>query len=110
MNSATFAHLEKLRDADGHSLLNQPLGPATPERLLGYPVVIAEDAPDIAADSLSIAFGNFGVGYTIIERNGVTVLRDPFTVKGRVQFYARRRVGGGVTNFDAIKLVRFSAT
>jgi HK97 family phage major capsid protein len=108
MNSATFAHLEKLRDADGHSLLNQPLGPATPERLLGYPVFIFEDMPDIAVDSLSIAFANFAVAYQIVEKPGVRVLRDPYTQKGKVQFYAYRRVGGDVVDWSAIKLIKFS--
>ena len=110
MNSSTLAAIEKLRDADGNSLLRQGLDAATPERLLGYPVVVFEDMPDIGADSLSIAFANFAVAYQIVEKPGVHVLRDPFTTKGKVGFYAYRRVGGDVTNFDAIKLLKFSAS
>lgn len=110
MNSATLAAIEKLRDADGNSLLRTGLDAATPERLLGYPVVVFEDMPDIAVDSLSIAFANFAVAYQIVEKPGVRVLRDPYTQKGKVQFYAYRRVGGDVTNFDAIKLLKFSAS
>ena len=110
MNSSTLATIEKLRDADGNSLLRQGLDAATPERLLGYPVVVFEDMPDIAADSFSIAFGNFMVAYQIVEKPAVRVLRDPFTTKGRVQFYAYRRVGGDVVNWQAIKLLKFSAS
>ena len=110
MNSATLAAIEKLKDADGNSLLRQSLDAATPERLLGYPVIVAEDMPDIGADSFSIAFGNFSEAYQIVEKPGVRVLRDPFTTKGKVKFYAYRRVGGAVVNWQAIKLLKFSAS
>jgi HK97 family phage major capsid protein len=78
-----------------------------PATLLGYPVIEAEDMPDIAASSLSIAFGNFKSGYTIAERNATTILRDPFTNKPYVHFYATKRVGGQVVNSEAIKLLKF---
>lgn len=63
--------------------------------------------PDIAADSHSIAFGNFREGYTIVDRAGISMLRDPFSAKPHVLFYTRKRVGGGVTNFEAIKTLKF---
>ena len=110
MNSATLAAIEKLRNADGDSLLRQSLDAATPERLLGYPVITAEDMPDIGADSFSIAFGNFSEAYLIVEKPGIRVLRDPYTQKGRVRFYCYRRVGGAVVNWQAIKLLKFSAS
>ena len=78
-------------------------------RLLGYPVVENEDMPDIAANSLSIAFGNWKRGYIIADRN-ITLLRDPFTKKPYVVFYSVRRVGGNVRNFHALKLVKFAAS
>lgn len=65
--------------------------------------------PDIAADSLSIAFGNFQHGYVIAERSETSILRDPFTNKPFVQFYAVKRIGGAVTNSEAIKLMKFAA-
>ena len=74
------------------------------------PVVEAEDMPDIAANSLSIAFGDFNRGYLIVDRAGVTVLRDPYTAKPYVLFYTTKRVGGGVQDFDAIKLMKFAAS
>jgi HK97 family phage major capsid protein len=74
-----------------------------------FPVIEAEDMPDIDDDSLSIAFGDFGRGYLVVDRAGVRVLRDPFTAKPYVLFYTTKRVGGGVQDFDAIKLLQFSA-
>jgi len=109
MNSTTFSLIEKLRDADGRSYVRQSLDKATPNQLLGFEVVIFEDMPDVASDSYSIAFGNFMVGYQIIDKPGIRILRDPYTTKGKVKFYAYKRVGGDVVDFDAIKLLKFSA-
>ena len=81
--------------------------PGQPATLLGYPVIEAEDMPDIAASSLSIAFGNFKAGYTIAERNATTNPARPFTNKPYVHFYATKRVGGQVVNSEAIKLLKF---
>ena len=73
-------------------------------------LVEAEAMPDIAANSLSIAFGDFKRGYLIVDRQGVNVLRDPYSAKPYVLFYTTKRVGGGVQNFDAIKLLKFAAS
>ena len=78
--------------------------------LLTYPVVEAEDMPDIAANAFAIAFGDFRRGYLVVDRQGVRVLRDPFTAKPYVLFYTTKRVGGGVQDFDAIKLMKFAAS
>jgi HK97 family phage major capsid protein len=109
MNSATAARIRKFKTADGAFLWQPGLSAGQPDTLLGYPVVEAEDMPDIAADSLSIAFGNFRAGYLIAERAETQILRDPFTNKPFVHFYATKRVGGMVANSEAIKLLRFSA-
>jgi HK97 family phage major capsid protein len=78
--------------------------------LLGFNVVEAEDMPAIGTDSLSIAFGDFNAGYQIVDRQGIRILRDSFTAKPYVKFYTTKRVGGDVVNFEAIKLMKFSAT
>ena len=78
--------------------------------LLGYPVTEIETMPDIAANSAAIAFGDFQRGYLIVDRAGVRVLRDPYSAKPYVLFYTTKRVGGGVQNFDAIKVMKFAAT
>ncbi|MBU2960133.1 phage major capsid protein [Citreicella sp. C3M06] len=106
MNSKTAGALRKLKDADGRHLWSDGLAAAQPARLLGYPVLICEDMPDIDADADAIAFGDFSAGYTIAERPDLRVLRDPFSAKPHVLFYATKRVGGDVSDFAAIKLLR----
>lgn len=109
MNSATLATIRKFKTADGAFLWQAGLAAGQPDTLLGYPVVEAEEMPDIAADSLSIAFGNFKAGYLIAERAETSILRDPYSNKPYVHFYATKRVGGAVSNSEAIKLMKFSA-
>ena len=109
MNSATLAEVRKLKTADGAFLWQPGLVEGQPDRLLGYPVIEAEDMPDIAAGSFPIAFGNFRHGYLIAERSATQVLRDPFTNKPFVHFYATKRVGGQVLDSNAIKLLKIEA-
>ncbi len=107
MNSKTAGAVRKLKDADGRFLWSDGLAAGEPARLVGYPVLIAEDMPDIATDATAIAFGDFGAGYTVAERPDLRVLRDPFSAKPHVLFYATKRVGGDVSDFAAIKLLKF---
>lgn len=109
MNSKTLAEVRKLKAEDGSFLWQPGLADAAPSRLLGYPVVEAEDMPDIAANALPIAFGNFQAGYLIAERTATRILRDPYSNKPYVHFYATKRVGGQVLDSDAIKLLKISA-
>ena len=108
MNSATAAAVRKFKTADGAFMFQPSLAAGQPASLLGYPLIEAEDMPDIAAGSLSIAFGNFKAGYVIAERNATSILRDPYTHKPYVHFYATKRVGGQVVNSEAIKLLKFA--
>ncbi|SIN89127.1 phage major capsid protein [Vannielia litorea] len=110
MNSKTAGTIRKLKDADGRFMWSDGLAAGEPARLLGYPVLIAEDMPDIATGAHAIAFGDFHAGYTIAERPDLRVLRDPFSAKPHVLFYATKRVGGDVSDFEAIKLLKFSAS
>lgn len=107
MNRATQSEIRKMKDADGNYLWSPAQAPGQAPTLLGYPVSESEDMPDIAADSLSLAFGDFSRGYLIVDRVGIRVLRDPYTSKPYVLFYTTKRVGGGVQDFDAIKLLKF---
>jgi HK97 family phage major capsid protein len=91
MNSSTAAEIRKFKSSTGQFLFQPGLIAGQPATLLGYPLIEAEDMPDIAANSLSIAFGNFKAGYVIAERNATTILRDPFTHKPYVHFYATKR-------------------
>ena len=110
MNSATLSAIRKFKASNGAFLWQPGLAEGRADTLLGYPVVEAEDMPDIAANSLSIAFGNFKAGYLIAERMATQILRDPYSNKPFVHFYATRRVGGAVTNSEAIKLMKFAAS
>jgi HK97 family phage major capsid protein len=109
-NHKTQAQIRKFKDSGG-SYLWQPPGQAGGRAtLMNFPLVEAEDMPDIAANALSVAFGDFRRGYLIVDRQGVRVLRDPYSAKPYVLFYTTKRVGGGVQDFDAIKLLKFAAS
>lgn len=109
MNSATLAEVRKLKTADGAFLWQAGMIEGQPDRLLGYPVVEAEDMPDIAAGEFPIAFGNFRHGYLIAESSATQILRDPYTNKPFVHFYASKRVGGQVLDSNAIKLLKIES-
>lgn len=108
MNSSTLAAVRKFKAADGSFLWQPGIVDGQPNRLLGYPVIEAEDMPDIGAGAFPIAFGNFKAGYLIAERSATRILRDPYSNKPYVQFYATRRIGGQVLDSDAIKLLKIS--
>lgn len=108
MNSRTAGAMRKLKDADGRFLWSDGLTTDTPARLAGYPVLIVEDMPDIGSGTTPVAFGDFQAGYTVAERPDTRILRDPFSAKPHVLFYATKRVGGDVSDFAAIKLLKFS--
>ncbi|MCO8029409.1 phage major capsid protein [Brevundimonas diminuta] len=110
MNRRTVSAVRKFKDADGNYVWSPATRPGETASLLGYPVTEIETMPDVAANSLSIAFGDFSRGYLIVDRAGVRVLRDPYSAKPYVLFYTTKRVGGGVQNFDAIKLMKFAAS
>jgi HK97 family phage major capsid protein len=110
MNSKTAGAVRKMKDADGRFMWSDGLQLGEPSRLMGYPVLVAEDMPDIGADAYAVAFGDFHAGYTVAERPDLRILRDPFSTKPNVLFYATKRVGGDVTDFNAIKLLKFAVS
>ncbi len=110
MNRKTQSVIRKFKDSQGGYLWQPPAVAGGKASLMTFPVVEAEDMPDIGANALSIAFGDFGRGYLVVDRAGVSVLRDPYTAKPYVLFYTTKRVGGGVQDYDAIKLMKFAAS
>ena len=110
MNRKTQASIRKFKDTNGNYLWQPPAIAGGRASLMTFSVVEAEDMPDVAANSYSVAFGDFRRGYLIIDRQGVRVLRDPYSAKPYVLFYTTKRVGGGVQDFDAIKLLKFAAS
>ncbi len=109
MNRATLKLTRKLKDSDGAYLWSPGIAAGQPASLLGYPVASFEDMPDPATDSLSIAVGDMREAYQIVDRVGIRTLRDPFSAKPYVEFYTTKRVGGDVVNFEALKLIEFTA-
>ncbi|MFZ3035378.1 MAG: phage major capsid protein [Parvibaculum sp.] len=107
MNRATQSAIRKFKDIDGNYLWQPGIAAGAPPTLLNYPVTEAEDMPSMTTDAVALAFGDFKRGYLIVDRIGVRVLRDPYSSKPYVLFYTTKRVGGGVQNFEAIKLLKF---
>jgi len=110
MNDLTLSEVRKLKDADGNYIWQPSLQAGQPSQLLGYGVNVDDYMDDIAADSFSIAFGDFRKAYLIVDRVGVRVLRDPYTNKPYVGFYTTKRVGGGIQDFEAAKLLKFGTS
>jgi HK97 family phage major capsid protein len=107
----TLGNIRRLKDGQNNYLVDLRLrDDFLVETIFGRPAVEAEDMPAIAANSHSLAFGDFQRAYTIVDRTGTRVLRDPYTAKPYVLFYTTKRVGGGVTNFEAVKLMRFAVS
>jgi len=110
MNRKTQAAVRKLKTDDGAYIWAPPAGIGQQATLLNFPVVEAEEMPDIAANAHAIAFGDFQRGYLVVDRMGIRILRDPYSAKPYVLFYTTKRVGGGVQDFDAIKLLKFGVS
>lgn len=111
MADATLSTVRQMKDGSGAFYLWQPDPLAGfGGRLLGSPVEIDDNMPVAAADSLSVAYGNFSQGYAVVNRMGTMVIRDNITAKGKTKFNFRRRFTGGVINFEAIKLLKFGTS
>lgn len=110
MNRKTEGDVRKLKDSEGNYLWRPGLEPGKPATLLGYGIATDDNVADVGAGAFPIAFGDFRRGYLIVDRRGVRVLRNPYKNSGFVTFYTTKRVGGGVQHFEAIKLMKISAS
>lgn len=110
MNRSTTKLARKLKDSDGAYLWSPGIAAGQPASLLGYPIAAFEDMPNPATGSLSIAVGDMRAAYQIVDRVGIRTLRDQYSAKPYIEFYTIKRVGGDVINFEAIKLIEFSAS
>lgn len=109
MGNLTVAYMRKLKDSEGNYLWRPGLEAGAPSVLLGYGITENEDMPDVAADANAIAFGDFKRAYTVVDRIGTRVLRDPYTNKPYVGFYTTKRVGGMLVDSQAVKILTLSA-
>nr|WP_316657158.1 phage major capsid protein [uncultured Gellertiella sp.] len=110
LNRRTQGEIRKFKDTTGNYIWQPPSAVGQPASLLGYPVAEAEDMPDFVGGGMAIAFGDFRSGYLVVDRIGTRMLRDPYSAKPYVLFYVTKRVGGGVQNFEAIKLIKFAVS
>lgn len=108
MNRKTMGAIRKLKDGHNNYLWQPSYVAGQPSTLSGFPVVEMPDMPDVAANAVSIMFGDFNQGYLIVDRTGVRVLRDPYTNKPYVQFYTTKRVGGGLLNPQALRGIKIT--
>jgi HK97 family phage major capsid protein len=111
MKGTVRTALRQMKEATSDRYLWEPsMQAGVPDRLLGYPVRIDQYVPAMAANSLSLAFGDFREAFTIVDRIGVRTLRDPFTAKPYIVFYSTKRTGSGAVNFEAVKFLKFAAS
>lgn len=107
MKRATWGYITTLKDTVGQYILpNMFIVDKAGLTLLGKPVIFADDMDTMVASGYAIAYGDFGLGYTIVDRTGLRVLRDPYTAKPYVQFYTTKRTGGDVTSYDSFKRLK----
>lgn len=106
MNRLCVLEIMLLKDGEGRYLWQPSMTDGQPSSLLGYPLRMATDMPTFSTNSLSIAFGDFARAYTIVDRLGITTLRDPYSAKPLVEFYSRRRVGGAAVHFESVKFIK----
>ena len=104
-NRSTFSAIRKLKDNDDRYLWEPSNQAGQPSLLVGYPTIQFNDMADVGTGNLALALADWSATYQIVDRVGISVLRDPYTTKGFVKFYTRKRVGGDVINFDSIKLL-----
>lgn len=110
MSDAVMSSVRKFKDAEGNFIWAPPTAAAEVATILGKPVYNDDNMPAVGADAFPVAFGDFKRGYLITDRLGIRVLRDPYTNKPNVHFYTTKRVGGGVSNFEAIKLMKIASS
>lgn len=110
MNDLTTAVVRKFKNSEGNYLWQPSIQVGQPSQLLGYPVLTDDNMPDVGAGNFPIAFAAWRRFYKIIDRVGIRVLRDPYTAKPYVLFYTTKRVGGGIQNFEAGKLLKVATS
>lgn len=110
MNDTTQSRIRKFKDGDGNYIWAPPTAAEALPTILGKPVVTDDNMPDVAANAFPIAVADWGRAYLVIDRAGIRVLRNPYTAMPNVGFYTTKRVGGGIQNFEAIKLLKIGTS
>ena len=108
-NRSTLATIRKFKDGDNQYLWQPGYQSGEPNSILGYPYITNDDMPAVGANALCVAFGDFREAYTILDRAGIRLLRDPYTNKPYVNFYTTKRVGNMILNSEAVKFLKCEA-
>ena len=110
MSDSTFESIRKLKDGEGNYLWRPGLEAGQPDTLLGKPLELDDNMPNVDVDGYPVAYGDFKRAYTIVDHvSGTRLLRDPYTTKGSVAFYTTKRVAAGISNYEALKFMKISA-
>lgn len=107
MNRTTLAAIQNLKDENGRFIWQTSLSDSLKQSIFGIPVFCSSHMPNIANDSVAIVLGDFKKAYKIVDRSQIAIMRDPYTEKPFVKFYAVKRVGGDVVQPQALKFARF---
>jgi HK97 family phage major capsid protein len=109
MAESTQETIRTMKLGTGEYIWRPGLSEGAPNTLFGKPVAIDDFMPVIASGAFPIAYGNFKRAYLILNRQGIRVLRNPYATMGKVGFYTTRRIGGGVVNYEAYKVLKIAA-
>lgn len=107
MNRMTLATVQKIKDQLSRPIWQPSLSDSLKQTIFGIPIVCSSNMPNIADNAPAIALGDFKAAYKIVDRSGIGVMKDPYTEKPFVKFYAVKRVGGDAVNLNAVKLMKF---
>lgn len=110
MNSTVLARLAKVKDDNGAYIYQPTVAAGVADTLLGKPLVLDENMPNIAAGSRSILFGDFSRAYLAVDIVNMSIITDNVSNKGHTQFYVSKRLGGAVKDANAVKALRIAAT
>lgn len=106
MNRMVQAEVRKFKDSQGRYLWEPALQAGNPPTIFGKPITVDDNMPNAGANNFFVAYGDFRRAYLIVDRIGVRIIRDNLTNKPNVLFYTTKRVGGGIQNYEAIKLLK----
>ena len=109
MNAATLTSIRQLKDSQGNYIWAPGISTTTPNSIFGKPYILNHDMPVVGAGALAVAYGDFKRAYTIVDRVGIRMTRDPYTNKPFVGFYATKRVGSMALDTQAVKAIKISA-
>lgn len=108
LSREALQQIRLLKNSNGQYLWQAGLSESTPANILGAEFLVSSEMPDVGSGKTPIAFGDFKQGYQIVDRQGIRILRDPYTLKPFVKFYSTKRLGGDVIDSNAIKFLQVS--